>query len=94
MAKSYDVIIVGAGMVGALSAILLAKSSLRIALIDRHDGEYQLSSPPAYDARVSAISSQSKALLEKANVWQGIGQDHKITANSRVIVHMRHSSQG
>ena len=72
MAKSYDLIIVGAGMVGALSAILLAKSSLRIALVDKHDGDYRLSTPPAYDSRVSAISSQSKALLETAGVWQGI----------------------
>lgn len=72
MAKSYDLIIVGAGMVGALSAILLAKSSLRVALIDKHDGSYTLSPPPAYDARVSAISSQSKSLLESANVWQNI----------------------
>ena len=64
MAKSYDLIIVGAGMVGALSAILLAKSSLRIALVDKHDGHYPLSTPPAYDARVSALSSQSRSLLE------------------------------
>ena len=70
MAKSYDLIIVGAGMVGALSAILLAKSSLRIALVDKHNGEYRLSTPPAYDSRVSAISSQSKTLLDTAGVWQ------------------------
>lgn len=85
MAKSYDLIIVGAGMVGALSAILLAKSSLRIALVDKHDGEYCLSTPPAYDARVSAISSQSKALLEQADVWQGIDQD-RIAAYDNMVV--------
>lgn len=85
MAKSYDLIIVGAGMVGALSAILLAKSSLRIALVDKHNGEYRLSTPPAYDARVSAISSQSKALLEQADVWQGIDQD-RIAAYDNMVV--------
>ncbi|UTW00290.1 UbiH/UbiF/VisC/COQ6 family ubiquinone biosynthesis hydroxylase [Marinomonas rhizomae] len=85
MAKSYDLIIVGAGMVGALSAILLAKSSLRIALVDKHDGEYPLSFPPAYDARVSAISSQSKALLEQGDVWQGIDQD-RIAAYDNMVV--------
>jgi len=85
MAKSYDLIIVGAGMVGALSAILLAKSSLRIALVDKHDGEYHLSTPPAYDARVSAISSQSKSLLENAGVWQGIAQD-RIASYDNMIV--------
>ncbi|MBR7889095.1 UbiH/UbiF/VisC/COQ6 family ubiquinone biosynthesis hydroxylase [Marinomonas sp. A79] len=84
MAKSYDLIIVGAGMVGALSAILLAKSSLRVALIDKHDGQYTLSPPPAYDARVSAISSQSKSLLEQANVWQNIPQGRVATYDNIV----------
>ncbi|PYF79275.1 2-octaprenyl-6-methoxyphenol hydroxylase /2-octaprenyl-3-methyl-6-methoxy-1,4-benzoquinol hydroxylase [Marinomonas alcarazii] len=85
MAKSYDLIIVGAGMVGTLSAILLAKSSLRIALVDKHNGEYRLSTPPAYDARVSAISSQSKALLEAANVWQGIARDRIASYDNMVV---------
>lgn len=84
MAKSYDLIIVGAGMVGALSAILLAKSSLRVALIDKHDGQYSLSPPPAYDARVSAISSQSKKLLEDANVWQNLPQGRVATYDNIV----------
>ncbi|WP_417528513.1 UbiH/UbiF/VisC/COQ6 family ubiquinone biosynthesis hydroxylase [Marinomonas shanghaiensis] len=85
MAKSYDLIIVGAGMVGALSAVLLAKSSLRIALVDKHNGEYRLSTPPEYDARVSAISSQSKSLLEKANVWQGISRDRIASYDNMVV---------
>lgn len=85
MAKSYDVIIVGAGMVGALSAILLAKLSFRVALIDKHNGDYTLSVPPAYDARVSAISSQSKALLESANVWQNIPQG-RVASYDNIVV--------
>ncbi|NLQ18123.1 UbiH/UbiF/VisC/COQ6 family ubiquinone biosynthesis hydroxylase [Marinomonas sp. M1K-6] len=85
MAKSYDLIIVGAGMVGALSAILLAKSSLRIALVDKHDGDYRLSTPPAYDARVSALSSQSKRLLESVGVWQGIPHDRIAPYDNMVV---------
>ncbi|GAB3486023.1 UbiH/UbiF/VisC/COQ6 family ubiquinone biosynthesis hydroxylase [Marinomonas epiphytica] len=85
MAKSYDVIIVGAGMVGSLSAILLAQSSLRVALIDKHNGQYLLSTPPAYDARVSAISSQSKALLKKANVWQKLSAE-RIESYQNIVV--------
>ena len=85
MAKSYDIIVVGAGMVGALSAILLAKSSLRVALVDKHDGHYDLSVPPAYDARVSAISSQSKSLLESAGVWQNLPQG-RVTSYDNIVV--------
>lgn len=85
MAKSYDLIIVGAGMVGALSAILLAKSSLRIALVDKHDGNYSLSTPPAYDARVSAISHQSKSLLDAAGVWQNLPKN-RVTSYDNIVV--------
>ncbi|WP_417552837.1 UbiH/UbiF/VisC/COQ6 family ubiquinone biosynthesis hydroxylase [Marinomonas fungiae] len=75
MAREYDVIIVGAGMVGALTAVLTAQKGLTVALIDKHSGRYTLSTPPAYDARVSAISKLSQQLLEEAGAWQRIAQD-------------------
>ena len=75
MAREYDVIIVGAGMVGALTAVLTAQKGLTVALVDKHSGHYSLSTPPAYDARVSAISALSQQLLEQAGAWQRIGQD-------------------
>jgi 2-octaprenylphenol hydroxylase len=85
MAKQYDLIIVGAGMVGSLASLLLANSSLRIALVDRHNGDYALSVPPSYDARVSAISCQSKALLEAAGAWQSIPQNRLAAYNNMVV---------
>lgn len=85
MAKQYDVIVVGAGMVGALAGILLAQTSLRVAIIDKNDGRYPLSIPPSYDARVSAISCQSKALLESAGAWQRIAQDRLAAYNNMVV---------
>ena len=85
MAKQYDLIIVGAGMVGSLAAVLLAKSSMRIALVDKHDGNYQLAQPPAYDTRVSAISSQSKDLFDEAGVWQQI-DPNRYTGYQRMAV--------
>ncbi|MBM6552136.1 UbiH/UbiF/VisC/COQ6 family ubiquinone biosynthesis hydroxylase [Marinomonas ostreistagni] len=75
MAREYDVIIVGAGMVGALTAVLTAQKGLTVALIDKHSGRYPLSTPPAYDARVSAISALSQQLLEQAGAWQRIAQE-------------------
>lgn len=75
MAREYDVVIVGAGMVGALTAVLTAQKGLTVALIDKHSGRYTLSTPPAYDARVSAISKLSQTLLEEAGAWQRIAQD-------------------
>ncbi len=85
MAKRYDVIIVGAGMVGALAGILFDQSSLSVAIIDKNDGHYPLSKPPSYDARVSAISCQSKTLLESTGVWQRIAQNRLSVYNNLFV---------
>ncbi|REG81476.1 UbiH/UbiF/VisC/COQ6 family ubiquinone biosynthesis hydroxylase [Marinomonas pollencensis] len=85
MAKQYDLIIVGAGMVGSLAALLLASESLKIALVDKHSGEFSLSVPPSYDARVSAISCQSKALLASTGAWQTIPQSRLAAYNNMVV---------
>jgi len=70
MKKSYDVILVGAGMVGALAANLLAQQGFIVALVDKGNGQCQLSEFPYYDSRVSAISRHSQALIEKSGAWQ------------------------
>ena len=69
---SYDVIIVGAGMVGASAACLLAQTNpnLTIALI-----EAQLSTPfnpQQFDPRVAAITEKSRLLLERCGLWQAV----------------------
>lgn len=66
-----EIIIVGGGMVGALSASLLAKQGDIIHLIEKSP----LTMPKLdddFDLRVSAFSAQSKALLEQAGVWNTI----------------------
>lgn len=73
----YDIVIVGAGMVGAAAACLLAHSSkycktgpLSIALIEANaaspfdDGQF--------DSRVAAITEKSRQLLERCGVWSTI----------------------
>jgi 2-octaprenylphenol hydroxylase len=75
MAKSYDVILVGAGMVGALTANLLAQNGFNVALVDRTSGQCELSKAPYYDSRVSAISRHSKSLIDGAGAWQHIAQE-------------------
>ncbi len=69
--EHYDVLIVGAGMVGAASACALARHGLRIALV-----EAQAPAPFApeqpLDLRVSAISAASERLLESLGAWESI----------------------
>ncbi|MGB1402532.1 MAG: UbiH/UbiF/VisC/COQ6 family ubiquinone biosynthesis hydroxylase [Porticoccaceae bacterium] len=69
---SYDVIIVGAGMVGASAACLLAQTNrdLSFALV-----EAQLATPfnpQQFDPRVAAITEKSRLLLERCGLWQAV----------------------
>lgn len=66
--KEYDVIIAGAGMVGATLACALAKSNLRIVLLDARCPEVEWPDE-GYDIRVSAITRASQNLLQDLQVW-------------------------
>lgn len=70
-AQTYDVVIVGAGIVGAAFAAALRDSGLKLALVEAH--------PPApptddWDTRIYAISPGSAAFLESMGVWQTLDQ--------------------
>ena len=61
MSESYDVAIVGGGMVGATLAVALAPLGLRVALIEAtaHDAADQ----PSFDERTTALSNGSRRIL-------------------------------
>lgn len=68
-----DVIIIGGGMVGAATALGLAKLGLNVALLEKNPlPTFEPNDP--YDVRISAISAASVALLEKLGAWQAIEQ--------------------
>ncbi|MDO8907927.1 MAG: UbiH/UbiF/VisC/COQ6 family ubiquinone biosynthesis hydroxylase [Pseudohongiella sp.] len=84
-AADYDVVIVGAGLIGAAMALLLRDSGLRLALIDSQPvqaGQPLVNDPisgsasatPEFDARVSAITPASRELFESIGVWQTMVQ--------------------
>lgn len=66
--KTYDVIVVGAGMVGATLACALGVSHLKVALIE---GQSPKDFDPQgdYDLRVSAITLASRAIFENLGAW-------------------------
>lgn len=73
MNRQYDIIIVGAGMVGLTLANLLKDSKLSIAMIDT--GEPQLIEHLAvdeHDLRVSAITSASQQVFERCGAWNAM----------------------
>jgi 2-octaprenylphenol hydroxylase len=69
---SYDVLIVGSGIVGATTALALAKkTSLRIALLDakKISSDWQVDQ---HDYRVSAISLASQRIFHHLDVWSAM----------------------
>ncbi len=71
--RSYDVVMVGAGMVGATAACLLARAGYSVAVIEaREPAEYREDSPVGL--RVSALSPGAAAILEQAGAWKAISR--------------------
>ena len=75
--KEYDVIIVGAGMVGASMACLLSETSkvgsrspIKIAVVEAIAA--QPFTNDNFDARVAAITEKSRQCLDLCDVWPSI----------------------
>jgi 2-octaprenyl-3-methyl-6-methoxy-1,4-benzoquinol hydroxylase len=76
--NNREIIVVGGGMVGSLTALLLAKQGFVIHLLEKKIPNFpEIDSP--FDLRVSAFSAQSKQLLEQAGVWGNI-PDNRLCA--------------
>ncbi|WP_218813629.1 UbiH/UbiF/VisC/COQ6 family ubiquinone biosynthesis hydroxylase [Rickettsiella endosymbiont of Dermanyssus gallinae] len=78
--QDYDVVIVGAGLIGLTLACGLINQGLRLAIIDK-DGRskapaVRLDSVPGYElgGRVSAITQGSQKILESYQVWQRLAK--------------------
>jgi 2-octaprenyl-3-methyl-6-methoxy-1,4-benzoquinol hydroxylase len=68
---SFDVVIVGGGMIGASCALGFAKQGLKIAVIERAKPE-PFESSQAPEIRMSALNMHSVSLMKKLNAWQHI----------------------
>jgi 2-octaprenyl-6-methoxyphenol hydroxylase len=67
---SFDVAIVGGGMVGATLGVALAPLNLRVAIIEAipHNAAAQ----PSFDERTTALSNGSRRILETMGVWPAL----------------------
>ncbi len=73
MKQQFDAIVVGAGMVGATTALTLARKGFSVAVIEKQDLDLLNSElPDEYDLRISAISPSSQQLLDQLGVWQEV----------------------
>lgn len=74
--NTYDIVIVGGGLVGATMACLLAEQGLRIAVADKHlftaDNQPFNQDELTFDPRVSALTAASMQLFREIGIWQDI----------------------
>lgn len=81
---NFDVLIIGAGLVGASLVCALehvvSKQGLRLAMVESHDLSQPRDVPPSFDARVSALSWGTCCIYDQLGLWpELIGQAQAIT---------------
>jgi len=67
---TYDLVIVGGGMVGASLAIALSGRGLSIALVEAH--KPGTDSQPSYDDRAIALAYGSRRIFEALDLWPAL----------------------
>lgn len=72
--QHYDIIIVGGGMVGATLACALGNSSLKIAVIEAYQSDFNWPAG-SHDIRVSALTHASQHIFENIGVWESMQTD-------------------
>lgn len=74
--SKFDIVISGAGMVGASAALALAGRGFRVAIIETAvPGEGDKVIDETYDLRVSAISPRSRHILQQLGIWQRLDSE-------------------
>jgi len=80
----YDIVIIGAGMVGSTLASLLAGSGFSVALVEARAPQ-RFEEEQDIGLRVSAISPGSASILEQARVWQRVCE-HRVRPYRRMQI--------
>ena len=68
--KSFDIAVIGAGIVGSCAALSLARAGYRVALVEAHEPKAWSEAVP--DLRVVALANDNRKLLESCGVWEKI----------------------
>jgi 2-octaprenylphenol hydroxylase len=68
--QTFDVAVIGGGLVGKTAALALTQGGLRVALLAQPCAP--LPAGATFDSRVYALSASSQALLERLRVWQAL----------------------
>jgi 2-octaprenyl-3-methyl-6-methoxy-1,4-benzoquinol hydroxylase len=92
MNSEFDVVIVGAGMVGATIACGLARSNLNVAVVDPQKAKPYIENELPH-IRVSAISFASEQVLKHVGAWSYISSKRNCPYR-RLAVNEMHAQEG
>ena len=67
----YDFLIVGAGMIGCLTALSLLKKNFKVLIIDKGNFNF-------HDTRTLAVNANSRDFLKNLNLWSGLKKTQPI----------------
>ena len=85
--RSFDIVVIGAGMVGAAAASLLGRAGFSVAIVEGREPQPFDASEPV-GLRVSAFSPGSAAVLAEAGAWRLV-QRSRHCAYQRMVVEDR-----
>jgi 2-octaprenyl-6-methoxyphenol hydroxylase len=81
--ESFDLLILGGGLIGLTLARALVRAGLGVALIERR--ELETTVEDAYDGRASAIAAASARILEGIGVWPAMADEAEAILEIRVV---------
>ena len=87
--KSFDIIVVGGGLIGLSTALGLSKQNFTIALVDPYLNDFLDKESP--DLRVSALFQSSINILKKLEVWSELPSEKLCYFNSMEVYEHEHS---
>lgn len=70
--ERYQVVVVGAGLVGAAAALALGRQGVRVALVERQPPQ---APHDTWDTRIYAITPANQRFLERLGAWQRMDAD-------------------
>lgn len=71
--RTFDMIIIGGGLVGGTLACALSQHNFKIALIEAFP--FNSSQQPSYDDRSIALAYGSRTILESSDLWDSMRED-------------------
>lgn len=86
MRTDYDVVIIGAGLVGLAFACLLAQGSLQVALVESNSLAPLIVEKDTYHLRVSAINLACEEMFMNLNIWEKILSANRTSPFEKMFV--------